>query len=165
MERLFLEIMPNTAMSVLELFKPTKDGIKVFVNQVVTEVKNGNVSALRLKMLCKTMDLISEKIDKETRQEQINEASKYGDRPFDFQGAELHLTSVKTEYDYTQSGDPELERIDLQIKELTKKRKDREAFLKSLTNSEVIVDQSTGELVTIKPPLKRQTDGVKVTIK
>jgi hypothetical protein len=164
-DRNYLEVMPNTAMSVIELFNPTKDGITAFVKQVVTEVKNGNVSALRLKLLCKTMESISEKIDKETRQEQINEASSYGDKPFDFHGAEIHLTSVKTEYDYAHCGDPEFETIDSKIKELTKQRKEREEFLKRLTKSELIVDQNSGELVTIKPPVKKQTDGVKVTIK
>lgn len=165
MQQFIYNAVPDTALSVLELFSTSKEGITSFASKVVTEVKEGRADALRVKLLCKTVQSIAEKIDEQTRDEQANAAARHGDKPFSYHGAELHLTATKTDYDYSVCGDTEWEMLDAQIKSLTERRKQREAFLKTLTKAEVICDQLTGEMVTIKPVAKIQFTGVKVTIK
>lgn len=158
-------MLPDTPMSVLELFSTSKEGIDTFARRIVDEVKEGRVDALRVKLLCKTLEKIIDKIDSATKDDQLKEAGKYGDKPFEFYGAELHLTSVKTDYDYTVCNDPVYYRLTEIQKKATEQIKERQEFLKAIKTPQNFVDDETGEVYEIKPPLKKQVDGVKVTIK
>ncbi len=67
--------------------------------------------------------------------------------------------------DFTVCNDSDWNYTNDRIKLLTDKRKQREEFLKSLTDTITIVNDQTGEMETIGPPLKKQVMGLKVTLK
>jgi hypothetical protein len=158
-------VMPDSPVSVLEMFGTSKEQIKSFSDKVVTEVVNGNIDPLRVKVLCKTLEQIAENIDKGTKSNQVSEAAKYGDKPFAFMGAELHHTATYTSYDFSTCGDPQWESLDAELKSLQERKKAREEFLKTVSTGLTVVDDLTGEMVTLSPPSKKQSMGVKVTIK
>ena len=160
-----MDELPTTATGVLNLFNTSKEGISLFASKVVNEVEDGKIDPLKVKLWCKTLTEIAEKIDKATKEHQRKEAEKYGDKPFMFAGAELHLTSVRTEYDFSVCGDHELEDLNHTFETVKADIKKREEFLKALPHPTTIISTFTGEVITIKPPLKKQTEGIRVSIK
>jgi len=163
MENTVYHVLPDSALSVLDMFSTSKEGIALFASKVINEVENGNVDPLKVKIYCKTLEAIAEKIDTATKEHQKTEVQKYGEKPFMFSGAELHYTATKTEYDFTVCGDPKLKRLEDMEAELSKQIKERKEWLKKMGGPEQMVDED--ELVTIYPPIKKSSMGVKVTIK
>lgn len=161
-----METLPTSAVGVLDQFSPTKSGIIEFAAQVINEVEDGKRDPIEILLQCKTLEEVAKKIREGTREHQAKEAAKYGEKPFMFQGAELHYTATKTEYKYEACGDPIYARL-LEIQEQAAQQvKDREAFLKSLPeDGQMIVEESTGEAVRVRRPAKFQSMGLKVTLK
>ncbi len=151
-------ILPDTAMGVMNLFEPTKAGIISFASKVINDVADGNVSPLKVKLICKAMEDIAKKISEGTREYQKTEAGKYGDKEFDFFGAKMHLTVTHTEYDYDNCNDSYL-------KELQEKLESRKKQLRALVGPTPMGNPDTGEVYTCNPPAKTQTMGVKTTLK
>ena len=158
-------ILPNSPIGVLEQFSTSKQGIALFASKVINEVEGGNLDPLKVKLWCKTLEEIADKIDKGTKENQKTEAAKYGERPFMFAGAELHYTPTYTAYDYSACGDPEWQMLTDHMESIKAKLKQREEWLKTMGGPETIVNQVTGEIVTIYPPIKKSTMGIKVSIK
>ena len=161
----YIKEQPDTALSVLEQFEPTKQWIISFASKVINDVANGRVDVLRVKLLCKTLEEIADKINTGTKEYQRTEAAKYGDKPFMFSGAEFHLTSVKTEYDYQSCSDVVYDRLIKVKKNLDEQIKERQEFLKTIKDHQTLVDEATGEVYTVYGPGKKQTEGVKISIK
>lgn len=158
-----IHVLPDTAMSVMELFTPTKEGCKSFAAKIINDVEDGKVSPLRVKLLCKTLEEIADKINEGTKEFQKTEAAYYGDKPFSYHGSEMHLTAIKTEYDYTMCNDPELSNAAKELTFLQDKIKVRQEFLKKIQCEEILV--INGEAITLHAPTKRQWVGVKTTLK
>lgn len=159
--------LPNTAYGVLKQFSVSKEGVQRFSVQVINAVKNGEVNALELKAYLKAMEQIIEIVDKATRNEQLTEAEKYGERSFEVFGVKIEKGEVGTKYDYTSCGDPVYNHR-LQIFEEAKKQLDeRAAFLKNLKEPLTLVDEDngSGEVARVMPPAKTGKDGLKFSIK
>lgn len=157
---------PDTAASVMTLFSPTKEGIISFASQVINEVADGKRDPLQILVLCKTMEEIADKIRKGTIEFQVREAEKYGDKPFEFQGTELHYTSVKTDYDYANCKDPVLNWLEKIGEENAKQIEGRKKFLKAVPYEGLTeLDEGSGELIKIYPPAKKERMGLKVFLK
>jgi hypothetical protein len=154
---------PDNVISVLDLFQTSKEGINLFASKVINEVEDGRIDPLKVKLYCKTLEAIADKIDKGTREAQITAAAKYGDKPFMFSGAEVHLTSTFTSYDY--SGYSEWNKFNKEITDLKEKMKECEVFLRALRGPIEVLNSETGEVEIIMPPAKSITEGVKVSIK
>jgi len=156
---------PNTALSVIELFSPTKQGIANFSKQIVTNVKEGYVNPLRVAILCNALKQTAETIRKQLKQEEVSEAVKYGEREFEYFGADLHYTATKTEYDYEACGDAILDDLIREEEILADKIKRRKELLKTLGEPTPMIDPVSGESYTAYPPIKKSEMGLKVTIK
>lgn len=165
MEQQVYHVLPDSPVSVLELFSTSKEGITLFASRVINEVEAGNVDPLRVQIFCKTLEEISSKIKEGIKSNVNTEAAKYGEKPFNHAGAELHLTSTYTAYDYTACNDQKW--LDLREGEdnVAKARKEREAFLRALKEPLEVLNPETGEVDILRPPVKKVTEGVKVTIK
>ena len=71
-------------------------------------------------------------------------------------GAELRQSETGVKYAYEDSGDPQWNELDKQIRELTDKRKEREKFLQNIPYNEGVVDPATGVFIT-RPPKSSKT--------
>jgi len=158
-----IHVIPDTAISVLELFTPTKEGCANFAAKVINDVEDGKVNPLRVKLLSKTLKDIAEKIDEGTKSHQATEAQKWGEKPFEYFGSEMHYCATKTDYLFDQCNDPELSEMMQEQTKLKERIKAREDFLKKIQGSEVVVIH--GEAVTLYAPMKKQVMGVKTTLK
>lgn len=157
--------LPSTAMGVLELFSTSRTGIDVFSDQVIQAVQAGEVNPLKIRIWVKTMEEIIDRIKKETNEHQLKEAEKYPEKSFEYAGAKIEKSELGTKYDYTVCNDPVYTQLQKIVEEANRQVKERETFLKSLKEPLVTVDEGSGEVARILPPLKKSTTGLKVSIK
>lgn len=148
---------PDTPSSVLALFETSKEGIQTFSRSIIQQVKDGYADPLRIRVVLKTIELISYQIKEGIKAEAEREADKYGDREREAFGAKIQNGVTSTKYDYASTGDPEWV-------ELSERLKSRETFLKALDKPITVAIEATGEMVTITPPQKKQTYGLKISI-
>lgn len=158
-------ILPDTPSSVMALFDASKHALNQFADSVIQSVKDGNENPLKVHALIKKQEFALEQIKKGIKEEVKTEAAKYGEKPFMFAGAECHLTSVKTEYDYTVCNDRYLLDLYKQLDTLKTQIKQREEMLKTLGNPIQLLDGETGEVNTVYPAMKKTETGVKVSLK
>lgn len=143
----------------------TSTQIDVFSDGIIKSVQNGEANPLEVLVMLRALDRASERILKEIKQNFMNEADKYPEKSFEFAGNKIEKSEVGVKYDYSVCGDPVWQhRVNL-LTSIQEQVKEREAFLKAIKEPTTIVDESSGEVVTIRPALKTSTDSLKVTIK
>lgn len=157
--------LPNSAYGVMRLLPDTKTGVDIFSKQLITAVENGEVNPLQLKALFKVMEKVSEKVDEGIKDSLLREADKYNEKKFNMYGFDIEKAEVGTKYDYAACGDP-IYNHRLQIfLEAEKQLKERAEFLKALHEPLTLVDDESGEVATVRPPLKKSTTGLKFSMK
>lgn len=68
-------------------------------------------------------------------------------------------------YDFSECGDPQLADLYAEADAIKERIKTRENFLKSIDGHATVVDENTGEVVTIHPPARSSKTTVKLTFK
>lgn len=157
--------LPNTPSGVMELLPSTSQQITLFSNSIIQQVRAGNEDPINVLLQVRAMEKALKIIYDNIKVFAEREAEKYPGDKFDFKGNEVAKCDVKTEYDYTKCNDPVYERVLYEFEQAEKKLKERETFLKALTMPITIVDDLTGEVVSINPPLKKSVSGLKITIR
>jgi hypothetical protein len=156
---------PNTPMSLVNLMPSTSDEINRFSNVLIQSVKNGDEDPLTVLVQIRAMEKAFKIIVEKIKDNYLSESEKYPGDKFQFKGNDIQKGDVHTEYDYTVTGDP----IWYQRKSILDMAKnlldERQEFLKTLREPITIVDDESGEVATVRPPLKKTTPGLKVTIK
>jgi len=158
-------ILPDTPSAVLQLLNADKQALENFANAIIQDVKQGRSNPLEIQILIKKYEFVLNEIKENIKVNVNTETAKYGEKPFNYGGAECHYTPTRTEYDFSVCGDPEWELYDSQSKNYIDRRKKREDFLKQVKEPISILNESTGEIETISPPQKKQSMGLKVSIK
>ncbi len=157
--------LPSTAVGVLDMFATSRAGIDIFSDQIIESVRNGETNPLKVRIWIKTLEEILDRVKKETAESQLAEANKWTEKKFEYAGATIEKSPVHTAYEYESSGDTEWMYLNQQFESAKKSKSDREAFLRTLTRPETIIEKETGEVVEIRPPNKKVVDGLKVSIK
>lgn len=157
--------MTEKAISTLTYFNTSKVGIQQFVDKVITELEAGQINPLDLLIYLKSIEKSIEGINQRAKEMINNEADKYSEKSIEYKGARIDKAELGVKYDYAMCEDREWNIMTADINTLTYKRKKREEFLKALINPIDWVDVETGEIITIYPPIKSSTTGLKVTIK
>lgn len=155
----------ESTISIINLMPSTKEQLNTFVAKTVAEVEAGNISALQLKSQLKFVEAAFEGIDKQTRDSQLRELSRYGKEGATLGGYKIEAMEAGIKYDYTVCNDLEWNSLEADIKALQEKKKDRETFLKALSRSTAITDEFTGgETITVNHPIKTSTSSLKFTM-
>ena len=158
--------MNTEALSLLGMFETTKDQRRLFVDQVVQTVAEGNVDPLKVHLQIKcTEEMIKAiKSSKEYSEAVLDEAQKHG-KSFDYRNSKLQIKEVGTKYDYSVCQDPEHTELLAKFEQAKADLEQREKLLKSLPASgQQVVNEETGETYKIYPPLKSSTTSVSVTL-
>ncbi len=156
---------PSTAIGVLDMFSTSRTGIDVFSDQVIKSVQEGEVNPLKVRIWIKTMEEIIDRIKKETNAHQLREAEKYPEKSFEYAGAKIEKAELGTSYDYSVCCDPVFEIRETSLNAAKELLSERQKFLQAIKEPLIIVNDETGEVCTINPPLKKSTSGLKVSIK
>lgn len=153
------------AIALLDLFATSRTGIDQASDELIRAVQDGKENPLKVLVWCKTVEEVVERVRKETKENQLTAAFNYAEKRFEFAGATIEKAELGTKYDYSTCGDIEWERLDAEVKGLIEKRGIREDFLKSLKGPLTLVNEETGQVYRILPPVKKSTTGLKVTIR
>lgn len=162
-----MDQLPSTAFGTLRLMPQTALQVRQFSNQLINAVREGSIDPLELVVFLRGMESVSETVRKEIRDNIQNALDKFSEKSIEMYGARLEKAEVGVRYRYETSGDMEWERLDAEIKSLTARREAREKFLRTLDGPINVVDEENtgGEVITIRPPLKTGSPGVKVFLK
>jgi hypothetical protein len=149
-------------VSILEL--TNKEQIASFVTKKVNECLMGELNPLTLKIQVAMIGKALDQINDATKEMQLLEAQKYGAKSFEYQGAKIEISELGTKYNYSVCNDSEINDLNKELEILKSKIKDRESFLKGIKEKLDIVVNGE-EVVTLYPPLKTSTTGLKCTLK
>lgn len=154
-----------TPTSVINLLPSTSDEMNRFANNVIQAVKNGEENPLQMLVQIRAMEKAFKIITEKIKENYLTESEKYPGDKFDFKGNQIQKGDVHTEYDYTVCADPIWEQRKTILDMAESQLKERQEFLKTLREPITIVDDESGEVATVRPPLKKSTPGLKITIK
>lgn len=157
--------MPSTAIGAARLMPTTQTQIDVFSDQIIESVQSGEVNPLEVLHIFKSLEKAQERILKAVKEEILKEAERYPNGPFEFHGVTMQKTEAGVQYDFKVCGDPVHDQRESIMNAAKSLLDERREFLKSLKEPITIVDEGSGEVVTVRPPLKKSTTTVKVTIK
>ena len=157
--------LPTTAMSALRLMPSTASEIGRFSKQLIEGVQEGNINPLELLVMLRALEGVSETVRDAIKTNVQNAADKYNEKSFEVFGARVEKSEVGVKYNYEMCGDQIWERHSVDERTAAELRKQREVFLRSLTEPMTVVDKDSGEISEIRPPLKRSQSGVKVFLK
>lgn len=146
--------MPSTAAEVAR-----------FSTQVIRSVKNGEVNPLKILVLLRSLEAVSELVREEIGEEILTEAEKHSEKKFEVFGALVEKSELGTKYNYAKSGDVEWRRLDDDAKKAKGNLTLREEFLRTLREPLTLVNEDTGEVYKVSPPQKTSKSGVKVYLK
>lgn len=141
----------------------TKESIKEQSLALLKDLDEGHFSPLHLAAQLKFVEDVITNIKEEVRQRVIAEQDKYGKGDMTYYGARFDIKEAGVKYDFTECNDDIWNDIYQQMEALNEKRKEREAFLKTLKERFTYIDESTGEIVTIYPPQRKSTTTYAIT--
>jgi len=157
--------LPATAAGMLNVLANTQTEIDHVSDSVIKSVKDGEVSAIKVLIQLRAMERATGRILTEIKENYLTESDKYPGNQFDFMGNKVEKAELGTKYNFEHCGDPVWMHYSQAALAANNSLKDREAFLKALKEPITIVDEQSGEICTIVPPLKTSTSGLKVTIR
>ena len=155
-------VYPDSPISVLELIDAAT--CEQFAHDMAALVQQGHVDPIQVRVLMSAWERAFKSLKTAIEPEVANEAAKHG-KAFDFMGAKCEWVPVYTSYDYKGCNYPAWEEADFNEHSAKNHKKMAEDFLKNVKQPFTMVDDRTGEVITINPPVKRQTEGLRITIK
>lgn len=141
-----------------------KSHVNALVEALTFNVSEGITNPLEFRVKAKMLIESLEQSIKLTNDDAMTEQMKHGKRAEMF-GAVVDAVETGVKYDYSSTGDSEWVMFDNLVAKYTDKRKQRESFLKTLTKPTHVVDDVTGEIMTINPPIKTSSTTLKITLK
>lgn len=160
----YISDLPSTPAGVLRLSPSTNDEINRFANILIQSVQAGEENPIAILIQVRAMEKAFKIITEKIQRNLLTEADKHAENKFEYAGNFIEKSEFVS-YDYAVSGDKEWELFSVAEQTAANARKEREAFLRTLKKEMDILDKETGEVITIRPPLKRSTSGLKVFIK
>lgn len=154
-----------TAQSVISLCPSTKEQIDLFANQLIDDVEQGVTNPLALHIRLKLIEKSFEKVYAAIKDRVVAEAEKHNQKSFDHMGCKIEVKEMGVKYDYSVCNDLEWNQVNELKKGYEISLKNRQEFLKALKKKETIVNEETGEIMEIFPPIKTSTTSIAVTPK
>lgn len=163
-----LQEQQDQEMSVPHIFTqnaPTKTQIETGAKAIVKAVvDDGEADPLRVATAMKAIEIAMKIIKSGIEDAMVDEAEKEGQKTFTRNGHQYQIRAAATRYDFSLCGDPALKKMEAEMADLSANIKNRQTFLKGLTESETIADKETGEMVEVFPPSKSSKTTVAITL-
>lgn len=145
---------------------PSKAKAKEMVDRLVEMVESGMTDPLTMLVKLKFAQSIIADTIESIQPNCVDEASKYHKgEAIKLLGAELQVKEAGTKYDYSGCNDPIYERYEATILANKEAQKNRTNLLKSIKVKTTMVDDETGDIYELMPPVKKSSTIVQVTIK
>lgn len=152
-------------MDILKNQQITKEDIQIAASSLLEQLDNGEINPLALLQRIKAVSKLEEMIKDRLRDAAVTEALKYKEKEVALFGSSFKVTESGVSYDYSGCGDPIWQQLNQTFESAKQSMKDRETFLRSIKGHETVIDESSGEIVTVYEPVRKSTTTVQVTIK
>lgn len=156
--------MEESAISILRKLPENKSQAENFVRLVREGIENGESDPLLAFKNIAMLEHVFKKLksDMIIKDVVLEEAEKFNQKTFEYQRTKYTIKEAGVSYKFDKCNDTEWERLNEQIKSLTDKKKQREAFLKTITpDMEVYNEEGT----MIQAPIKQSSTIVAITLK
>lgn len=139
-------------------WQPTHAEIDRIACNIIAQVQEGNISATKAVTILRALSDAIENALNQLKPQTIEELQRYarGERIV-VNGVELQVKEAGVRYDYAQCGDTTLNNLMQQRDALEKEIKQRQKLLQAIKGVEMLVDQTTGEICEVRPPVKTST--------
>jgi predicted RND superfamily exporter protein len=118
---------------------------------------------IELYIFAKKLEFLSKAIQEISNESALNVAERLkGTTLF---GSEINVRESGVKYDYSKCNYAPYNNLILQKKELESEQKTMESLLKAISKTTEIADAETGEIMTVKPPLRTAGTSIVLTIK
>ena len=157
-----------TTTSILSLFETTKEQRQSFALGVIEALEQGEADPLKIHLQVKCMEDIIKLLNSNTiyKKSVLEAAEKYGQKSFEYQNSKVEIKEMGTKYDYSKCGDTVWQMFEQKSASAADDLKQREAFLKTVPSKGMqVLDELTGEMITVYPPSKSSTTSVAITLK
>lgn len=156
--------MNESAISIFRKLPETNEQVKKYHSLIRESVLSGEVNALDFAAQISALEKLFKnlKTDHLIKDAVLEEAEKYGAKSFEKGNAKFQIKETGVMFDYDNCEDAEYNDIVNQIDKLTRVKKERESFLKSIT-PEMEVYGKDG--IQLKPAVKKSTTSVTVILK
>lgn len=129
-------------------------------------IEEGHIDALSVAMQMKYLQDVMELAKEKLREYVLNELNKYQKgQDITKHGASFQIKEAGVSYDYSGCGHAHYNELKQQIAILNDQCKEIEKFLRTVKDSMTVVDESTGEIITIHAPIRRSTTTYQCTFK
>jgi hypothetical protein len=154
-------------MKASEAFKDlpaTPEQVAEFSRQIIDELNAGELDALKFKIFLRGIEVFMDNIKPTLDELAREEAEKYGEKSFSLMGAKVELREVGTRYDYSKCGYSKLQHVTTELKTWEDQKKQCEKFLQALSGKTTVVNDVTGEIEDVYPPVKSSKSSVVITL-
>lgn len=157
-------ILPN--ISSLSLFETSKEQRTIFCNDIVGNLLDGKIDALKVHLQIKCMeDIVKQLTTNQYYKDAVLDAANKCDKGFSLQHAKFEVKEMGIKFDYSVCNDETLQKLEAIAEDTDKTIKERQAFLKTVPDKGLDIITTEGEVVTIFKPNKTSTTTVVVNLK
>lgn len=141
-----------------------KKEIAIAVSTLKEAIMSGENNPLEIDLALKKMEEVIKGVrdDKEVKAVVLDELQKYTEKTVDFAGCQISKVNRST-YDYDLCNDIELQSLEREYERVNNALKERQKFLQGLPKEMVVVTED-GEMATIYPAYKKQTETFSIKI-
>lgn len=150
------------------ILMPNDLRVSEVAEQAILQVANGEIDPVVAISNLAKMKLAIDKVEKDARFRDavMVEVEKYGARHIDVGDIHIEMADVGVRYDFSGCNDPQYSRLSSYAMMAGEELKEREKFLKNLPAGGIMeLDEETGEVNKITPPVKKSKSWIKITVK
>jgi hypothetical protein len=157
--------LPDNPMSALTLMPSTASEVARFSKGIIESVKEGRANPIKVLIMLRALEAISELVREEIGENVSREADNYSEKKFEAFGALVAKEDVGVKYRYETAKDVEWEQLNSEFETIKRRKSERETFLRVLKTPMTVVNPDTGEVTEVRPPMKTGKPGIKVFLK
>ncbi len=125
--------------------------------------ENSEGYEMELYIFAKKLEMLSKMLQELSNETALNEAEKLkGEIMY---GYEINVRETGVKYDYSKCNYTPYNSLISQKKQIESDQKTMEALLKAISKPTEIADSETGEILTVKPPIRTAGTSIVLTIK
>ena len=135
---------------------------------IISKIESGDINPLAVQVGLSAIENVIKtvKASELYKDSTLVEAEKYDSKTFNCYGAQLQIKEVGVKYDFTKCEDPIWNELNDKMEIIKASMKEREDILKRIPYSgQTMVDEDSGEVYKVYPPLKTSTTSVTTTFK
>ena len=127
------------------------------------DVEIGVKSTLSMYLFSKTLIEYLTAYNENIHEAAMSEYDEHGEKELNLHGRKITKFEAGTKYDFSNCNHPKLDALTVKEKEVKSESDGVKKFLKSLSEKTTIIDEESGEVIELYPPIKKSKTTIKVS--